>query len=251
MKRSLLCSTLAVFACLLAASASAQDCPCPTPTPVPLWSGNLGAGLSRTGGNSSTSSLNLSFGATRGEQARNTLRLQGLYLRTSSNGDNTADRTAASLRDEHRFAGRGFVFGEARYLRDEFKQIRYHVSPLLGAGVRLIDSKTASLSVDGAVGGAFEGLEAQDGTSSLALHAGQTLEWSLTSTARIKQVFKALWKTDDFGDALYHFEATLATSISSRAELTISFSDDYKSRPGDPSLEKNDTTVLAAIVVKL
>jgi putative salt-induced outer membrane protein YdiY len=240
----------AASACTPVALAQAP-CPCPEPTPEPVWKGSLGAGVAANSGNSDTQSYSFSFGASHDPKRRNIVKLDGLYLRASNQGETIVDKTSAGARDEYGFGKRAYAFGEVRYLRDLFKDLNYLVSPLVGAGYRLVETQKLQLSLDGAVGGAFEKLASRDATASGALKAGQALVWKLSSVATLSQGASGLWKMDDFGDAFYHFELAVASTMSKRTELKLTFVRDYKSRPADPSLKKRDDAIVAALVFKL
>jgi putative salt-induced outer membrane protein YdiY len=247
MKRLALALTLATF------SAAAQDtCPCPPPAPPPpVWRGSLGAGLAITGGNSDTNSFNLSFNVAYDPLKKNIFKADGLYLHSSADDVATADSSSLSVRDEYRFAKHAFFLAEARYYRDEFKSIEYLVSPLAGIGVNVVDRENTKLSIDLTAGGQFEKDTGLESTSDGAVSASQRLSAKISHNASVGQRASALWKMSDFGDALYRFEVSLSASISRRMEMKLSFRDDYKTRPPSPTLKKNDTSVLAAIVFKI
>ena len=55
---------------------------------------------------------------------------------------------------------------------------------------------------------------------------------------------------DDTGDAFYHFDVSLATSLSKLLELKLAWLLDHKTRPAFADLEKTDTSFLATVVAK-
>ncbi len=237
-----------------AARGGAQECPpCPpppTPPPPPHWATSVGAGLTRTGGNSDTGSYNIAANAAYDPRTKHVLRAELLYLRASDSGEETVDRTLAGLRDEYTMSGRLFAFGELGYQRDRFKQVDYLLAPLVGVGYKIVDGKALVMAVDAGAGGAFEKLKGLDATADLALKAGQRLEWKSSASAAVFQKAAALWKAGDFGDAYYRFEAGVAAALSKRLELKVSFADDYKTRPARADLEKNDTSLIVSLLFK-
>jgi putative salt-induced outer membrane protein len=250
MRKTLVASTLA-FGLALAAAANAQTtCPCPE-EPPPGWRAKVGAGLSFTGGNKDSRNVSLSFEAVYDPKTKNLFKADGLWIRTESDGELSADRVNAGTRDEYTISKRAYLFGEARYLRDRFKDLTYLVTPLAGLGYRLVDSEKTALAVDIGVGGAFEKLIDHDATSDGSFRVGQSFSVTLSPSAKVTQSAWGLWKMSDTEDAFYHFEAALAVSIARRLELQIGFFDDYKNKPADPSLQKNDTAFVANLVFKL
>jgi len=245
--------TFALLLTLVASTAAAQDtCPCPPPPPPPpSWTGSLGAGLALTGGNSDTESYNLSFNALYDRKQKNLFRADGLYLHADADGEAITNSSSLSLRDEYKVAARVFLFGEVRYYRDTFKDIDYLISPLVGVGVNVINEKETKLSFDVGVGGQIEKDQLQPRTSDGAVSAGQRLRLRISDNARLYEGANALWKMNDFGDALYRFEIGLSASISKRMEMKLGFRDDYKTRPPRTTIKKNDTSILATIVFKI
>lgn len=253
----LVTALLALLAATVAAQEPCPPCPEPPPEPPPpVWSGSLGGGLSLTGGNTDTNSYNLSFDIKRDPtktdpNARGIFRTDGLYLRTDTDGEATADRTSLGARYEHTLGGgRWFAFGELRYQRDRFKDVDYLITPGVGVGVRLVDTDAVYFAIDAGVGLALEKLREQDATTDGAVNAGEALRVELSESAAIIQHARAVWKMDDFGDAYYHFDVGLALRVVKRIELQLTFADDYKTLPPG-GLEKNDTSFLTTIAFKI
>ena len=242
-------SSLFALALVLPAAAD-EPCNCPPP-PEPAWKGGLGAGLWISSGNTSAKSYNLSFAVSYDPKAHNVFKADGLYLKQQTDGLSTSDKTALGARDEYGLGAHGFVFGELRYLRDPFRGVRYVLSPVAGLGYKLLESPRATLSIDGGVGGRFEGLEGLASTTSGAVQAGQALSVKLSPSASLSQRATALWKANDFGDALYRLEGALSISVSKRFELKLADYFDYKTRPPSAGLKKHDNAVVAAIVYKI
>ena len=228
---------------------AAQDCPCP-PKPTPGWHGNAGVGLALTSGNTDTQTYNLSALAVYDPLRRNVVKLDGLFLKSKAQGENTANKAAFGARDEYKLGGRTFLFGEVRYQRDEFKRLDSLITPMVGAGYKLVDGPKVSLGVDAGLGLAFESLEGQEGTTDGALHAGQAFAWQISTNSKLTQAATALWKINDFADAFYHLEAGIASSINSRLELKVAGLVDVKNKPADATIQKTDTALLASVVFK-
>jgi len=240
------------FPTLAAAPALAQECPpCPPPPPAPpAWIVSIGGGLSLTGGNTESNSYNLSFSVTHDPKKKNLFKAEGLYLRSDADGEAIADRLNTSLRDEYTLWPHSYAFAQIGYQKDRFKDVDYLVAPGVGFGYRFVETEWMSLAADASLGGAFERLTDLEATSDLALQAGQRFEWKISGSSTLAQKAAALWKTQDFGDAYYRLEISLATAVARKLELKLTFADDYKTRPPRPELKKNDTAFLAALVYK-
>jgi putative salt-induced outer membrane protein YdiY len=236
-------------ALVLCGNIAAQDAAPPAP-PVKPWTGSIGAGLALTSGNTDTQNFNFSVSTKYDPQTRFVFKAEALLLRGSSDGETQVDRAAAAARGEYALSARTFTFGEVSYLRDPFKDINYLVAPVAGAGYRVIRSDTRNLTVDAAAGMQFESDDFLGRSSSGALKAGEDFDWALSATSKVTQKFTALWKTSDFADALYHFDAGLSTSVITRIELKIAYAYDFKNRPPAPDIKKGDSALFAALVFK-
>ena len=67
----------------------------------------------------------------------------------------------------------------------------------------------------------------------------------------LKEKAAALWKMDDFDDALYTFGIGLAASITSATQLKVELLDSFKNKPPSAGVEKNDVAVLVSFVYKV
>lgn len=227
----------------------ACPCPCPAPPPPPL-TGSLGAGLSITSGNSDTSSFNLAFGLTYDPKTHSLFKADALYLRSTTDGEATADKATARLRYEYKFTDRFYAFGQIAYLRDQFKNITYLVAPMAGAGYYVVKQKAIELSLDGSIGGAFEKDSGYDATSSGAFAVGEAFTWKISPMATFTQKASGLWKMDDVSDSFLHFELGLAATLTKAFEMKVSYLVDYKNEPRPATLKKTDTALIAAILYK-
>lgn len=135
-----------------------------------------------------------------------------------------------TIRDEYSVSDRFFVYGEVGYLRDKVARLSYLISPIAGAGYKVVKTDTMTFDVFGGIGGAFEKLEGHDSTSSGAFRAGEAFTWKVSPTVTLGQNGSGLWKANDTGDAFLHFDVSLATSLSKLLELKLAYLVDHKTR---------------------
>jgi putative salt-induced outer membrane protein YdiY len=240
-------STIFTCALLLAAIGSFAADP---PTPASPWTGSVGAGLAITSGNSDTKNYNLSFATKYDPKTKFLFKADALYLRGDSNGTIQLDKATADVRGEYTVSDRTFAFGEVSYLRDPFKDISYFVAPLAGAGYRVLRGDVRNLTLDGALGAEIERDESGGRSNGGAAKAGENFDWAISKTSKITQKLTGIWKTSDFTDALYHFDAGLTTTIATRADLKLAYAYDYKNKPASASVKKGDSALFAALLFK-
>lgn len=239
-------AVLAVLFVCISVSASAQA---PAPPP-PGWTGSFGAGLALTQGNSDTSTVNIAYDVMRDTGSPLLFKSTGLFLRGKSQGTLTARRLLLDARVDRKLSERTSVFGQAQFLEDEFKQIDYLISPTFGVAQALIQNDEVSLSVDGGVGFVTEKNPGFDARTAAALSAGEIYKNKITSSAEISQRVSALWKMNDFEDALYVFGIGIAANISTRTQLKAELLDTFKNKPPVAAVDKNDLAVLISFVYK-
>ena len=234
---------LAVFPSL----ALAQN---PPPPPPPGWTGSASAGLALTQGNSDTSTVNAAYEVKRDTGGPIGFKSEGLLVWGKSEGELTSDRLALQGRLERKLSARTALYGQVQYLRDSFKAIDYLVAPTVGVSRVLLKNDRTELGIDGGVGVVWEQNPDLDLQTDGAVTAGQQFAHKLTATTEFKQKISALWKMDDFGDALYAFSTGIAASITGGTQLKVELLDTYKTEPPFADVEKNDIAVLVSFVYK-
>lgn len=224
--------------------------PPPPPPPPPGWAGSLGAGFSLTSGNSDTTTATLAYEMLRDVGGDIVLKSAGIYLRGESEGEATVDRAAADARLDYRLTPRLSAFGMTTYARDRFKEIDYLLAPTAGLSLAVVRTARIEWTTDGSLGIVVEKNTGFDAETAGAVLAGERLLFKLTDTTRIIHAASGLWKMNDFGDSFYNFSAGIATSLASRLELKAEFLNTYKREPTNPTLKKNDQSVVLSIVYK-
>jgi putative salt-induced outer membrane protein YdiY len=234
---------------VLASPAGAQQPTDPAPPP-PGWTGSASAGYAMTAGNNDTSTINAAYDLKRETGSPYVFKSTALVLYGKTEDVETSDRLSIDGRLERKLNARTSLFGQTQYLQDQFKQIDYLVSPTVGINRILAKNDRTELNVDAGVGAVWEknpGLELQtDG----AVTAGQKFTHKLTTTTELTEKVAALWKMDDFGDALYVFGVGLAASVTAGTQIKIEFLDTYKAQPPSEDVQKNDIATLVSFVYK-
>jgi putative salt-induced outer membrane protein YdiY len=244
-----LLGAFAFFAVIVTASPNIATAQTPPPPP-PGWTGSASAGLALTQGNSDTSTVNAAYELKHDAGGPMVLKSAGLVVWGKAEGELTSDRLALSGRLERRLSERTAVFGQTQYLRDSFKAIDYLISPNVGVTQILFKNDRTELNVDGGVGVVWEKNTDLDLQTDGAVTGGQQFTHKLTATTELKERVNALWKMDDFGDALYTFGIGLAASISTNTQMKFEVLDTYKTRPPAADIKKNDVAVLLSFVYK-
>jgi putative salt-induced outer membrane protein YdiY len=220
------------------------------PAPPEAWTGSAGLGLSLNRGNTATTNLNASFEAAQNPTLTSVWKFKGLYLRGTTEGKLAVDRLFLNARNEHSFSTRVYGFGDVQFLEDQFKQIDYLFAPSAGVGYKLVVTPRTSFNVDGGLGFKVEKNPNFDRRNDAVITASDKFEHKLTTTSSVTQSFGALWKAQDFGDALYTFTAGVAAGLTARTQVKVELLDTYSTRPPNPDVKNNDVALLTAFVYK-
>ncbi|MDH4062945.1 MAG: DUF481 domain-containing protein [Acidobacteriota bacterium] len=239
-----------VILTLTATPAFAQTPAADPPPPPPGWTGSLAAGLALTQGNSDTSTVNVAFDTKRDTGSDYLFKSTGLFIRGESEGALTTNRLALDARVDRKLNDRTSLYVQGVYLRDQFKQIDYLVSPTVGVSQWLVKNDRTELAFDGGVGLVWEKNPDRDVQTSGAVTVGQNFKQKLSETAEVTQRVSALWKMDDFNDALYIFGVGVAANLTAQTQIKAELLDTYKNRTPSPDVQTNDVAVLVSFVYK-
>lgn len=235
-------------------SAAAAQTPAPAvlpPPPPPAWSGQFGAGISMTSGNTDSKMFNVSFEVLAHPTSTDTAKFDGLFLRGTKDGELIVSRTTLNARDEHKLGERTFVFGQLGFLKDAFKEIDYLFAPVGGIGYQIVKTDQVTFSVDAGAGGIWEkNTDAESVDFSGAVTAGESASWKVTDTTSVTHSARGLWKMSDFSDALLTFNVGLATTIVENFQLKVDLLNTYKAVVPNDSVEKNDVAIVLTVVYK-
>ena len=240
---AMVCGLLAGVSPALAQTAAAPPAP-------PGWTGSFGAGLAQTRGNSDTSTVNVAFDVKRDAGTPFLFKSTGLLIRGSAEGELVTNRMLFDARGERKVGTYTSVFGQVQYLRDEFKRIDYLVSPTVGIAQQLIKNDRTALVVDAGAGLVREQNPGLDTRTSGAVTASQTFSHKLTATAELTQRASALWRMDDFDDALYIFGAGVAANVTKSTQMKVELLNTFKSKPPSSAVQRQDLALLASFVYK-
>jgi putative salt-induced outer membrane protein len=234
-----------------AAQATPQPPAAPAPAPPPPpWTGSFGLGFSMNRGNTATTNLNLTGDATSDTKKKDVFKFKGLYLRDKTDGALSADRLLFDGRYERTISARVYGFAGVGFLKDPFKKIDYLWAPGAGLGYKLVATEKTTFNADAGLGMKIEKNPGVDATTEFAINAADKFEHNLSKDSKITQGFGALWKADDFGDAVYTFSAGVAAALTRRTQVKVELLDAYVTRPPAADVKKNDVSVITAFVYK-
>ncbi len=142
-----------------------------TPTYANDLFGEGELGFTSTSGNTDSNSLNakLGVGKTNGNWTHN---VQVASLKSSNNGEDSADRFVFTEKSEYKFAAKTFVYGRVRHEQDKFSGFDHQSIISFGLGHGFINNEKNTL--EGSMGIGYSNIETDDGvTSNSAVFDGE------------------------------------------------------------------------------
>jgi putative salt-induced outer membrane protein len=247
-------SMLALFFATGIASAQAPECPCPPPPapPPPVWFGKVDLSYLSTSGNTDTSSIGGGLELNYNPKPW-LFTLKGAYLKSSTDGDTTAEAMTLSLRATRDLTERIDVFVGAGWLRNRFSGINNIYNFDGGAGYKLFKGPEQFLRVEAGIGYSME----QDIVLGFIrpyknyanARAGVGYKWQFTKNAAFTNDFTYLVDLSDTANWFMTEKAAITANISSVFALQASWTLFYRNQPVI-NFAKTDTATAFGIVAK-
>lgn len=217
------------------------------------WSGSADLGFTLTEGNSETSSLSVAANLTR-QLAAQKWSLSGSFLRSTSDGEETANKGSATGQYDFFPDDRFFVFGKVRGGFNRPAGIDLRLQPSAGAGHVALRSGSVELSVQGGLSYIVETFQ-NDSTSAAAFGTfGQELAVDVNERTSLSQSLTYSPRAEDPGDYLLHAELAFSTFFVEPVGLKITVIDEFDSSPfvdeEGEAREKNDVTLITGLTVR-
>jgi len=254
--RSSTCFAAAACLALLSPPARADD----AAVTDGRWRGNLGAALSATSGNTSSSALLLSADAARLTDA-DKISLSGNinYAHAKIDGvrTTTADKMNVVGQYDRNIDTRLFGFGKLAFDHDRVNHLTLRSALDGGLGYKLVDTKPLHFTVFAGGGYASDrydspqtvGNRTDTRFSRTSVLLAEESAHELTPTVTAKQRLE--WNAGISGDKahLLKFTAGLGVAMSSTMSLTVGLIDTYNNRP-PTGQQSNDVSLLTGLNVK-
>jgi putative salt-induced outer membrane protein len=223
-------------ACGAALAQEAPPCPCPEPPPPPdpLWFGKANFSFLSTSGNTDTTSIGGAAEVNYNPKPF-LFTLKGAYLYSQTDGEVTAESSAASMRGSFDITPRFYVFAGAGYLRNTFSGIDALWSVDGGAGYKFFDGPNQFLKAEGGVGWTNEKdiiLGVIQNTRSYAnARAALYYKWQFTKSAAFTNDFTYLLDLDDTENYFITDRAAITADISKIFALQASWTLLWRNKP--------------------
>lgn len=212
---------------------------------------DLTFGFTLTQGNSETTSLN--FGSTLEYRLPgHEWKASGLFLRSSDDGEETANKASGMARYDYKPSDRFFLYGRFGASYNRQAGLDRRLAPGLGAGYDVVKTPTLTVSLGGGMNWIQDLFADASQTESVFFTLGQELGLKVNSTTELKQSLAYSPRPNDPQDYLVRAEAVLTTTLWRWFGIRFAVLDDFDSTPFvDPesgeARSKNDLTVLTGL----
>lgn len=220
------------------------------------WRYALGAGASLTGGNTRSSTFNLTGDAVQvTEDAKWALHVQSLYSR--NNGNITADNLGSNVQRDKDFTTDWFGYGRGDYLRDKPANLTYRASASSGVGRHMLREEFNTFDLSTGLAYTVDRYLNPVNVAGGLRDTYSRVEWVVTelSTHRVTPTTSLRQRLDFATDVRgganrANFDSGIAVSITRSLNLTASFVLRYNGDPGE-GVKKIDTQLVTGIGLKI
>lgn len=209
-----------------------------------LWQSQILLGLGGTSGNSESSTVSFGANATRAKNA-DRLFLSLLVNKAKQDGEETSDETIGTVRLEHDFSERFFVFGQTELEHDEFENLDLRSTTIIGPGYFFIREEGQELK--GRLGFGYEYISpvVGDDQSEAVASLGYDYFVNVFDWFRFSHILTYVPQITDSPGENFRIESILGLEAplgASQWSLLAQYRHDYNNSPEVPEIEELDTT---------
>jgi putative salt-induced outer membrane protein YdiY len=219
-----------------------------TDPPPPRWERTAELSLVATGGNTDTQTLGAG-GSIVFRPGVWVTRARAAYVRSATDGVDTAESLTADLRQSRELSPRADVYGRVAYLADRFAGIDHRTTLDAGLGWLAVDAAPHSLKLDAGAGFTHEARLA-DGDETFAIGTGSALyRFRINRTSEFTEQLRFTADLGEAGNWRLHNAAALTVTMTRVLSLRVAHELKRNNRPV-PGFRATDTMLAAALVAK-
>ena len=207
------------------------------------FTGRVNIGLNATSGNSETENLYVDAEmVARTKENRYTV---GATAQRSSEDDNeTADRTTLYSKYDHFLTEKRYLYANATFVRDEFKDLNLRSALGIGLGHQFIESKRKNLSLEGGLSFVNEDfISAADDQYLAGRWAVNFDQYFFKDRLQFFHKHEGLQSLENTEDLLVRSETGLRVPLSDNLNTSVQVNVDWDGNP-PPGTEETDLTYL-------
>ncbi|MDX8387234.1 MAG: DUF481 domain-containing protein [Ghiorsea sp.] len=207
------------------------------------WGGNAELGFVQTNGNTDTSSLNVKGkGIQDGEEWRTTVDLGA--LKSTDTGATTSEKYNASVQEDWKLIGSGYLFGRIGYEQDKFGGFNSRTSETVGYGFDILKSDEKQWNAEVGIGARQIEDTAGAKTSDTVFRAATLFNWKISDTASFSQELKTEGGQEGY---ITNSVTALTNQVAGNLSSKISYSAQHNSEA--PAGTEAIDSILAASLV--
>jgi len=207
------------------------------------WKGNIELGIVNTSGNTETETINLKAkAATETENWRHTLNYES--LKSSDQGDTTADRYEINGQSDYKLDKKNFFFVMINYENDRFSGYDYRMTEAIGYGRRVLDEPDLTLDLEIGPGARQSKLETGETDNETMVRGAGKLKWNISKTSSFSENLSV-----DAGEDSTVTKSITALSAQINGSLSTKITYTVKNTSDVPvGVKKTDTEMAVTLV---
>ncbi len=201
------------------------------------FSGRMDIGLSRSSGNSDNENYSAN-GEFRARTPENRFTFRGEKILEKSEGDKTEDKTFGSMKYDHFFGQKWFLFGSASFEEDEIELLNLRTALSGGLGYQFFERDDLFLSVETGPAYVNEDFDEDDDNDSVSMRWGIDYEYDIFSWASIFHFQDGLFGLETSEDIVIRTRSGVRFPLGNGFNATAAANIDWDKSPA----ESADTT---------
>lgn len=182
---------------------------------------------------------------------RDRWRARGSVLRTTTDGEETANRIRSVLQYDLFPTDHGYIFARGTGMSNRPAGIRNRFVVGTGGGYDVVRRDRLGVSLEAGATHLTEEFVDRTTDDHFNVLAAQNLEFEVGEDTRLTQNLEVQPRVDDLSDVVAEAQAALSTTLVGDLGLRVSITADYESEPFDPADEEPreslDTTFVTGI----
>lgn len=196
------------------------------------FSGRMDVGLSRSSGNSDNENYSAK-GEFRARTPENRFTVRGEKILEKSEGDKTEDKTFGSMKYDHFFGEKWFLFGSASFEEDEIELLNLRTALSAGLGYQFFERDDLFLSVEAGPAYVNEDFDEDDDNDSMSMRWGIDYEYDILSWASIFHFQDGLFGLETSEDIVIRTRSGVRFPLGNGFSATAAASIDWDKSPAE------------------
>ncbi|CAN5374467.1 hypothetical protein BH10PSE17_BH10PSE17_18470 [soil metagenome] len=211
------------------------------------WTGQVGAGVTLTRGNSDSTQAAFNFDLSRATIDDRIL-FHGIYTRNENDGITNTNNALLTGRYEHNLSPQWFSYGQADFERDPINDLSFRQTYGGGAGYRFIRTEETQFNIYTGLAYTIERNIIEEDNKGVQALIGNEWVWNMSPDSVFRQTFAYYPKMGNAGERSM-FQAVVTSKLVGIVSLQVNFTAKYRAEVPDDN-KHTDYSLITGLTAK-